>query len=106
MAVKPWAVRYFSPLRAPVPKGAAGSVTTSMPFSLLMTGSSSHGRKFSVEAAQALWRAHVQPAAIVALAAQPAGQARLLEPRQQRKPSRGRAGKKLRPQQRHAGIGQ
>src|SRR5690606_25139333 len=84
MAVKPCGVRYFSPLRAAVPNGAAGSATTWMSLSVLIRLSCSHGGEFSVELRQAPGRADVQPASVMALAAQPAGSARARQPRQQR----------------------
>ena len=69
MAVKPCGVVYFSPLRAVVAKGAAGSATTSMPLRVLISCSSSHAAQFSVERGQARGSPHVQPTAVVPLAA-------------------------------------
>ena len=91
MAVKPCAVVYFSPLRAPVAKGAAGSTTTWMPLSSAHAAHPRMLREFSVELRQPFGRADVQPAARVA-AGRPAGPHRgPVQPGQQREPARGRA---------------
>src|SRR5579862_584662 len=98
MAVNPWLVTYFSPLRG----GAASAVTTGMPLSCAMW--SLYRTEPRVQRREALGGPHVAPGTPVQLATQPSRADRAIEERQQREAPGGAVMDELRAKHAHHRI--